>query len=148
MNIYCKFNNHHKDILVCKLICPRELYCREFQELCEKKDREIRWILYQYMQKYPDKDYHIYLLPKKEKGRIPQMKQFVCMREGQIQILSEEEIVERIKKGEFFQTYFEVGREMELLIKLAPKGGAVQNTAKKRTAPAPRKKVEDTGSEA
>gem|GEM_PF-2107569 len=76
------------------------------------------------------------------------MKQFVCMREGQIQILSEEEIVERIKKGEFFQTYFEVGREMELLIKLAPKGGAVQNTAKKRTAPAPRKKVEDTGSEA
>lgn len=69
------------------------------------------------------------------------MKQFVCIREGQIQILNEEEIVERVKKGEFFQTYFEIGREMELVIKLAPKTGAVQETAKKR--PVQKKKMED-----
>ncbi len=60
------------------------------------------------------------------------MKQYVCIREGNVQILNEEEIVERTKQGEFFQTYFEVGREMEIQIKLAPKKIAGATTAKKK----------------
>ncbi|MDX9702795.1 MAG: hypothetical protein RBU23_07110 [Candidatus Auribacterota bacterium] len=63
------------------------------------------------------------------------MKQYVCIREGNIQILSEEEIVQRTKQGEFFQSYFEVGREMEIMIKLAPKQTASTGagTSKKKS---------------
>jgi hypothetical protein len=138
MNIYCKFHNHHKDVLICKLICPRELQCKEFQELCQQKDREIRWLMFQYMLKYPDKPYKISFVPKK--GRKPEMKQFICIREGQIQILSEEDLIGKIKNGEFYQTYFEVGREMDLLIKLVPK---VDETATKAKPAGGRKKVTD-----
>jgi hypothetical protein len=133
MNIYCKFHHHFKDILVCKLSCPRERKCKEFKDLYQEKGREIRWYVYKYMQKYPDKQYTIYLVPRK--GRIQTMKQYVCIREGNIQILSEEEIVQRTKQGEFFQSYFEVGREMEIMIKLAPKQTASTGagTSKKKS---------------
>lgn len=60
------------------------------------------------------------------------MKQYICMREGNIELLTEEELVAKTKKGEFFQSYFEVGREMEISIKLVPK---------KTTAPADKKKI-------
>ena len=132
MNIYCKRYNHFKDILVCKLSCPYERKCKEFQQLYLDKGREIRWFVYKYMQKYPDKNYKIYLVPKK--GRKPTMKQYVCIREGNVQILNEEEIVERTKQGEFFQTYFEVGREMEIQIKLAPKKVDGVGASKKKSS--------------
>ena len=119
MNIYCQFNHHFKDVLVCKLTCPREFKCPEFQKLYDEKGREIRWLLFKYMEKYPDKEYKIMLIPKK--GRKPTMKQYICIREGNIELLKEEELVEKTKNGEFFQSYFEVGREMEISIKLVPK---------------------------
>ncbi len=123
MNIYCKFNNHYKDILVCKFSCPRELKCPEFQKKYEEEGRQIRWNLFQYMQKHPDKNYKISLVPKK--GRKTQMKKYVCMREGQVEILTDEQITEKTKAGEFFKEYFELGKEMELVIKLLPKKNAV-----------------------
>lgn len=49
------------------------------------------------------------------------MKQFICMKENHIEILTEEQITERTKGGVFFQQYYEIGREMELMIKLVPK---------------------------
>lgn len=132
MNIYCKFHHHFKDVLVCKLSCPREGKCKEFCELYQEKGREIRWYVYKYMQKYPDKNYKIYLVPKK--GRKPTMKRYVCIKEGTIEMLSEEEIIERTKNGEFFQEYFEVGREMEIMIKLSPKKSTSSSSSKKKSS--------------
>jgi len=58
------------------------------------------------------------------------MKKYVCMREGQVEILTDEQITEKTKVGEFFKEYFELGKEMELVIKLLPKKTAVSNVSK------------------
>lgn len=119
MNIFCPFYHHFKDTLFCKLKCNRELICAPFQTLQQEKGREIRWNLFQYIQKFPDKKYKVFLIPKPE-GRTV-MKNYVCIKENQIDILSEEQITEKVKAGEFYKEYFEIGKEMELVIKLIAK---------------------------
>ncbi len=130
MNIYCPLYNHFKDVVVCKFSCPRERKCKAFEEKYQTQGREIRWELLKYMKKYPDKNYQIYLIPKK--GRKPAMKQFICIKDDHIEILNEEQITEKTKNGEFYKSYFEVGREMELMIKLVAK--KTDTPAKKKTA--------------
>jgi hypothetical protein len=83
------------------------------------------------MQKYPDKEYKIYLVPKR--GRTPTMKQYICIKEGSVVILTEDEISEKTRAGEFFQQYYELGREMELMIKLVPRKEA--KPVKKKAEP-------------
>lgn len=51
------------------------------------------------------------------------MKRFVCVREEQILLLGEEEIMEHLLQGHIFDEIFELGREMELQIRLVPSKG-------------------------
>lgn len=59
------------------------------------------------------------------------MKQYVCIKEGTIEILNEDQIGEKTRNGEFYQTYFELGREMQLMIKLIPKKDTPVSSKKK-----------------
>ncbi len=61
------------------------------------------------------------------------MKRYVCVREEQILLLSNEEITQHLLKGQMFDEIFEVGREMELQIRLVPSKSAKKNISK--TAP-------------
>ena len=54
------------------------------------------------------------------------MKQYVCVTDGKTEILSEEQITEKVKAGQFYQQYYEIGKEMELVIKLIPKPKVVK----------------------
>ena len=48
------------------------------------------------------------------------MKQYVCIREEQILVLTEEEIRDHLFKGVMFEDIYELGRGMELQIRLVP----------------------------
>lgn len=48
------------------------------------------------------------------------MKRYVCIREEQVLLLFEEEITQHLLKGQMFDEIFELGREMELQIRLVP----------------------------
>ncbi|MEW6536057.1 MAG: hypothetical protein AB1454_10610 [Candidatus Auribacterota bacterium] len=61
------------------------------------------------------------------------MKQYICIKEGSVVILTEDEISEKTRAGEFFQQYYELGREMELMIKLVPRKEA--KPVKKKAEP-------------
>lgn len=55
------------------------------------------------------------------------MKRFVCIREDEIALLTEEEITKKLLEGTMFDEIFELGRGMELQIRLVP---AKKNKAK------------------
>ena len=48
------------------------------------------------------------------------MKRFVCIREDEIALLTEEEITQKLLEGTMFDDIFELGRGMELQIRLVP----------------------------
>lgn len=59
------------------------------------------------------------------------MKQFACIIDEKVTVLNEEEVTEHILQGERFEHIFELGREMEIQIRLVP----TKKTAAKKAKP-------------
>ncbi|TNE47927.1 MAG: hypothetical protein EP343_17775 [Deltaproteobacteria bacterium] len=48
------------------------------------------------------------------------MKRYVCVREDEVLLLEEDEIIQHLLKGAMFDEIFELGKAMELQIRLVP----------------------------
>lgn len=55
------------------------------------------------------------------------MKRYVCVRNDEVLLLEETEIIQHLLKGAMFDEIFEVGKEMELQIRLVPSKGKKKN---------------------
>lgn len=116
---FCKLKDDRwQDILVCEMRCDLVHRCKQFPPW-RKENEAFLWqkILAQ-LQKFPTALYYLHIFPKAQKEA--QVKQYACLREGRIVLLTEEEIKQHLLRGEMFEQIFEIGREMEIQIKLVP----------------------------
>jgi len=124
MRIDCQIYGHWKDLLICAMSCPQTHRCKQFKEWRsnESKSKHLWQHVLAYIQEHPKHSYKLTFTPttqsrKKEKSK---MKQYVCIREEQILVLTEEEIRDHLFKGVMFEDIYELGRGMELQIRLVP----------------------------
>ena len=124
MRIDCQIYGHWKDLLICAMSCPHTHRCKQFKEWYSDESRRQR--LWQhvltYIQAHPKHSYELIFTPttysrKEEKSK---MKQYVCIREEQILVLTEEEIKEHLFDGVMFEDIYELGKGMEIQIRLVP----------------------------
>jgi hypothetical protein len=123
MRIDCQTYGHWKDLLICAMSCPYTFRCKQFAKWKEDEDNLIALNerVMAYVTKYPHHPYELVFIPiKQKKTKDNVMKQFVCMRDGEIALLTEEEITQRLLEGTMFDEIFELGRGMELQIRLVP----------------------------
>ena len=136
MRLYCDHYGHWKNILVCALSCRRTDRCRQFALSLERRPSSIRELVYEYVRAHPYHDYSVKLVPvrrgRKKREEVT-VKKFVCISQDKAEILTEDEVAARALEGEVYDQMYEVGREMELQIRLVPK------KSKAAEAPTPKK---------
>ena len=144
MRIDCQTYGHWKDLLICSMSCPYTFRCKQFKKW--KEDEENQAALWErvmnYITKHPHHPYELILTPIGKPQRNTKdnaMKRFVCIQEDDIRLLNEEEITQQLLQGTMFDEIFELGRPMELQIRLVP--------AKKTKDKAPQEEEEETKAE-
>jgi len=126
MRIDCQTYGHWKDLLICAMSCPYTHRCKQFKRWKEDEDnQEALWArVMNYITKHPHHPYELILTPSSTKQRRNTednaMKRFVCIQEDDISLLTEEEITQQLLQGTMFDEIFELGRAMELQIRLVP----------------------------
>jgi hypothetical protein len=104
--------------------CPYTHRCKQFEEWRrDEVNRQNLWQrVFQYIRTHPNHPYELILTPINEKQveELSQMKRFVCVREDQTMLLTEEEITQHLLNGQMFEEIYELGRQMELQIRLVP----------------------------
>jgi len=123
MRLHCNTFGHWKDVLICSMSCPYTQRCKQFTRWREEDEHEtLLWQrIINYMQDHPHNNYELIMTPmtsNKKKENV--VKQYVCIQENQSQVLTEEEITENLLQGVKFEEIFEIGREMEVQIRLVP----------------------------
>ena len=136
MRLHCNTFGHWKDILICSMSCPYTERCKQFQKWQEEGDNKVQmWNrIMDYLRKHPNNAYELLLNPiASKKTREKVVKRYVCSRDDEIKILDEEEITQHLLDGVMFDEIFELGREMEVQIRLVPAGKTKKTKKTKNT---------------
>ncbi len=123
MRLHCDTFGHWKDVLICGMSCPHTDRCKQFKKWREEGDNEqFLWQrIVDYMKAHPENSYHLILNPKvTQKKKESIVKRYICIREEDVEVLTEEQIKEKLLEGIKFDEIFEMGREMEVQIRLVP----------------------------
>lgn len=127
MRINCHTYGHWKSLLICAMSCPYTDRCKQYKAWRQEPgNQEALWQeVLKYIRMHPSHGYEAILTPHMSHNlkESPHMKRFVCVREDQMMLLTEEEIMEHLLQGQIFDEIFELGREMELQIRLVPSKG-------------------------
>lgn len=106
--------------------CPYTFRCKQFKQWKEEDGNEsaLRQRVMDYITKHPHHPYELHLTPLARKNNAKtkdnEMKRYVCISDNEITLLNEEEITTQLLQGTMFDEIFELGRAMELQIRLVP----------------------------
>lgn len=147
MQIHCKTYGHWKNVLVCSMSCPHTERCKQFGRWRQEHSAELFQIVLEYILSHPHHEYEILFLPRSRQQE-KKMKQYACVREGQVEILTEEDITTQTLQGTVFEQIFELGKEMEIQIRLVNKKTTSTDTPDNgiKKGKGRRKKAEDEAS--
>jgi hypothetical protein len=135
IGIHCQTYGHWKDILVCAMSCPHNQRCKQFSAWREDNEEVLWKRVLSYLRAHPEHPYRLDFHPIPSTLWEDHMKRYACLFGETIQIKTEEEITEHLLSGgEMFEQIIELGREMEIQIKLVPSSG-----------PKPAKETDDNG---
>ena len=136
MRLHCDIYGQWKHTLTCAMSCPHTYRCKQFAEFRRDTDNEetLQESIRNHIKAYPNNPYHVLLIPVSTKAREKKVKRYACIREEKVVIITEAEITERVLGGERFDDIFEVGRQMEIQIRLVPTKKSDVKKAKKAAA--------------
>lgn len=136
MRLHCNTYGHWKDILICSMSCPYTQRCKQFRGWREEEgNEEILWKrILGYLRAHPNNAYELLLTPMASKQREKALKRYACVNEDQILLLTEEEITQHLLEGIMFEEIIELGRTMEVQIRLVPAGKTKKSKSKTPSA--------------
>lgn len=122
MRIHCHKFGHWKDTLICSMSCPHTFRCKQFAKWRKENEEALQKRIMEHVKAHPDKGYEILFIPIKTKKREVSMsiKRYACIQEDSVAVLTEEEITQQLIEGEAYDEIFELGRKMEIQIRLVP----------------------------